>query len=80
MFSSVLYLLNIKLLFRLTIVELLGCCEFNPNVTSVRISSVHQLLSHMLPEPGGEDSGRAKWGCCGLLELTGENRARDIDS
>ena len=31
------YLLNIKLLFRLTIVALLGYCEFIPNVTSVRI-------------------------------------------
>ena len=32
-YRNVLYLLNCKLLFRLAIVILLGCCEFNPNVT-----------------------------------------------
>ena len=36
-YHNVLYLLNCKLLFRLAIVVLLGCCEFNPNVTCVRI-------------------------------------------
>ena len=36
-YRSALYLLNIKLLFRLTIVVLLDSCEFNMNVTAVRI-------------------------------------------
>ena len=34
-YCNVLYLLNCKLLFRLAIMVLLGCCEFNPNVTYV---------------------------------------------
>ena len=31
-YRGILYLLICKLLFRLTTVVLLGCCEFNPNV------------------------------------------------
>ena len=36
-YRNVLYLLNCKLLFRLAIVVLLGCCGFKPNVTCERI-------------------------------------------
>ena len=36
-YRNVLYLLNCKLLFRLAIVVLSGYCEFNANVTCVRI-------------------------------------------
>ena len=36
-YRNVLYMLNCKLLFRLAIVVLLGSCEFNPNVTCVKI-------------------------------------------
>ena len=36
-YRNVLCLLNYKLLFRLAVVVLLGCFDFNPNVTSVRI-------------------------------------------
>ena len=42
--------------------------------------SAHQLLSQMLPGPDGDDSGSAKWGCFGLLELMGENGGRNIES
>ena len=62
-YRSVLYLFNCKLLLRLASVVLLGCCEFNPNVTCAR----------------REVSDSAKWGCFGLLWLTGKNGGRDIE-
>ena len=42
-YRNALYLLNCKLLFRLAIVRLLGCYEFNPNVTCVRTENPRQL-------------------------------------
>ena len=70
-YHGFLYLLKCKLLFRSAIVVLLGCCEFKPNVTSVRI---HVCSRIAMPHTAGAwwvASGSAKWGysgCFGWLE------------
>ena len=53
-YPSVQYLLNYNLLSRLAIVVLVGCCEFNPNVTCVRITPAHESPCHMLPGGFGQ--------------------------
>ena len=61
-------LFNCKLLCRLAIAVLLGCCEFNPNVTCVRI---HVCSRIAVPHAAGtwwEASGSAKWRCFGKQE------------
>ena len=67
--------LSVKLqsFFRFAFVALLGCCEFNPNVTCVRI---HVCSRIAMPHTAGawwKASGSAKRGCFRLLWLTEKN-------
>ena len=80
-YRNVLYLLNCNFMFRFAIVVLLGCCEFNPNVTCLRI---HVCPRIAIPTAAGvwkESSGSAKWGMFLAVSANKEkNRVRDIDS
>ena len=72
-YHGVAYQLNCKLLLRFAIVVLLGCCEFKPNVTCVRI---HVWSPIAMPHTAGawwKASGSAKWGCYRLVCVTEKN-------
>ena len=79
-YHNVLYLLKCKLLFCIAIMILLGCCEFSPNVTCVRINVCSKSPYHMLP--GRDRRLRAAWSgdASGSFGKQGKNRGRDIDS